>query len=226
VLPHLKSRIRAVVGGSLGGNMSLRLGQTALPWIRNVIPWSPAAIWTSYAGGANPGNHLGVAMPVMWAGADARQREETPARRREFFYKAFDWTAGILKRKPQSEEWYRDKWTCKRTHLAGARLDRHETYDQNFRLWHWRLGAEQIIFSHQSPPRYLQNRKRTLLLCGYEDTGGDLCLHTRNVAPKMVNTPGKALFLRDTGHSIHNERPCWLAQHIVEFLGAPIGSCR
>jgi pimeloyl-ACP methyl ester carboxylesterase len=230
LLPGLKSRFRAAVGGSLGGNMSLRLGRrVGAPWLKTVVPWSPAAIWPSFADGADPTKHLGVAMPFLWAGGDPRVKEESPARRREFFYKAFDWKVDALKIKAQGEEWYRPGWTCKKGHLIGARLDRHETYDRNFRLWHWRLGAEQLLVSHQGVegrnPPYLKNTKRTLLMCGYDDTGGDLCKHTRAVAPKMVNTPGKAIFLKKTGHSIHNERPCWLAQHIVEFLGGAVGNC-
>ena len=130
----------------------------------------------------------------------------------------------ILAHKPQAEEWYRAGWDCKKEHLAAARLDRHETYNSKFRMWHWRLGAEQLIFSHQingagNRPLYSQNTKRTLLACGTEDTGGDLCKHARLTASKMINTPGYALFLKDTGHSIHNERPNWLARQISTFLG-------
>jgi pimeloyl-ACP methyl ester carboxylesterase len=108
--------------------------------------------------------------------------------------------------------------------MFGARLDRQETYDPKFRLWHWRLGAEQLLFSQQlkaldtNQPLYMQNTTRMLLACGYDDTGGDLCWHTRAVAWKMTNTPGRALFLHNTGHSIHNERPNWLARNIADFL--------
>src|SRR5207302_6417615 len=136
----VKSRLRAIVGGSLGGNMSMRLGRrVGAPWIKKVVPWSPAAIWPSFAGGGSPGNHLGVAVPFLWGGGDPRVRSEVPVSRRLFFYTGFDWRAGILKRKPQPEEWYRDGWECKASHIVGARLDRQETYDRNFRLWHWRL---------------------------------------------------------------------------------------
>jgi pimeloyl-ACP methyl ester carboxylesterase len=240
VIPGVKARLRAVVGGSLGGNMSMRLGRRPdVSWIKTVVPWSPAAIWPSYADGNNPGNHLGVAMPWMWGGGDSRVRAEKDFGRRLFFYMAFDWTAGILKFKPQPQEWYRDGWEpsrppgadCKAAHIVAARLTRQETYNQYFRLWHWRLAAEQLVFSHQGGagaprPLYLDNKTRMLLLCGYKDTGASLCEHTRAVARQMVNTPGKALFLKNTGHSIHNERPCWLASHIVEFLGYPIASCQ
>jgi hypothetical protein len=227
----VKARIRAVVGGSLGGNMSLRLGRrNDVDWIRRVVPWSPAAIWPSYADGSNPADHIGVAMPFMWAGGDPRLRTESPVARRQFFFTAFDWTAGLLNFKPQPREWYRDGWACKAQLIMAARLERQETYNRNFRLWHWRLATEQIVFSHRGPgadgrPLFLANRKPMLLMCGYMDTGGKLCEHTRRVAPQMVNTPGRAIFFRGTGHSIHNERPCLLARHIVDFLGERSADC-
>ena len=220
-----ETKVRAIVGGSLGGNMSMRLGRRAgNQWIMTVVPWSPAAIWPSYVEGANPINHLAVAVPWLWAGGDPAWCAESDVMRRLFFYYAFDWRMGIARQKPQAEEWYRDDWSCKAAHMFGARLDRHETYDSTFRLWHWRLGAEQLVFSQQlvSPdtnqPLYMQNNTRMLLACGYEDTGGELCANTRAVAWKMTDTPGKAIFLHDTGHSIQNERPNWLAGAIVDFL--------
>ena len=226
--PGLKQKVRAIVGGSLGGNMSMRLGRRpGNEWIMNVVPWSPAAIWPSYVEGSSPINHLAVAVPWLWAGGDARMVPESDVMRRLFFYYAFDWRMGIARQKPQAEEWYRDDWSCKAAHMFGARLDRHETYDSKFRLWHWRLGAEQLVFSQQliSPdtnqPLYMQNNTRMLLACGYEDTGGDLCENTRIVAWKMTATPGKAMFLHGTGHSIQNERPAWLAKAIVDFLDGP-----
>jgi hypothetical protein len=62
--------------------------------------------------------------------------------------------------------------------MFGARIDRQETYDAAFRLWHWRLAAEQLVFSQQlvSPetrhPLYMQNTTPMLLVCGYQDTRG------------------------------------------------------
>ena len=51
-----------------------------------------------------------------------------------------------------------------------------ETYDALFQSWHWRLGGEQLLYSHQSsdpdlrvPRRYLANYKPMLLMCGTED---------------------------------------------------------
>jgi hypothetical protein len=224
------------IGGSLGGNMSFRLGRPRqdAPWITTVIPWSPAAIWPSFAD--NSAEHAALATSWYLAGGDPNYAPETPGARRSWFYGGFDWASKIALAyepsgggKPQAYFWYREGWKCKPAHVKLARIDRYETYDHNFRLWHWRLGMEQLMFSQQIPipgtnpvqPLYLKNTKRMLLLCGMDDTGGNLCQETRNVAPKMEMTPGHALFLQTTGHSIHNERPNFLARTIIDFVDGP-----
>ena len=155
-MPGLEGQIRAVVGGSLGGNMAMRLGRrTDKAWIRTVMPWSPAAIWPSFARGINPLDHLPVAIAWLWAGGDARLVPETDVMRRLSFFYGFDWRMGVVgvvtNGKPQAEEWYRDDWPSKASHMFTARLDRHETYDARFRLWHWRLGAEQLTLQSATP---------------------------------------------------------------------------
>lgn len=85
---------------------------------------------------------------------------------------------------------------------------------------------EQLLLSHQIPkpgtnePLYLSNAIRMPLMCGKEDIGGNLCSNVIDVAPKMELTPGYALFVTNTGHSIHNERPNFLASKIVTFIEA------
>jgi len=228
---QLKPRIRAVVGGSLGGNMSMRLGRPRpdAPWITNVVPWSPAAIWPSYADDSV--KHAGLAVPWYFAGGDPTIGIESPGARRSFFYGTFDW-APTGSGRPQAEFWWRDGWvdsagkSCKQAHMQLARINLYETYDHNFRLWHWRLGLEQLLFSQQIPkpgtnePLYLSNTIRMLLMCGIKDTGANLCQNVQDVAPKMELTPGNALFVQNTGHSIHNERPKFLAAQIVSFIEA------
>ncbi len=49
----------------------------------------------------------------------------------------------------------------------------------------------------------------------------DIYGYTHDVANRMVNTPGRTLFIKDTGHSIHNERAQFFAQEIVNFLTTP-----
>jgi hypothetical protein len=230
---QLAPKIKAVAGGSLGGNMAMRLGRprSDAPWIRHSVAWSPAAIWPSFDD--SQVQHAALAVPWYFAGGDPTIATEGPGSRRAFFYGGFEWASKIAffyepsgSGRPQAEFWYRDGWDCKQAHIHMARIDRFETYDHNFRLWHWRLGMEQLQFSQQEPqpgtnppqPLYLSNTIPMLLMCGMNDVGGNLCENTRIVAPKMVYTPGYARFLNNTGHSIHNERPNFLARAIVDFV--------
>jgi len=260
---QLKPRIRAVVGGSLGGNMALRLGRRDdlarlagrmpdTPWITTVVSWSPASIWPSMIARPNcvscgcdtPWDLFkdrAVNTPLKWAGLEARflPQNETAELRRELFYGGFDWNGGDAvaifspnNHQPQAQCWFSDKYPCKQSHILAARLDRHETYDANFRSWHWRLGAEQLAFSHQqnrvaggpTDPLYLHNTKPTLLFTGYDDVCASLGEYTRQVAAKMTNTPGFARFLNATGHSLDNEHPTYVASKITEYLNSRDGA--
>ena len=237
---HLKPRIRAVVGGSLGGNMSLRLGrrdalgtQPPAPWLHNVVPWSPASIWppiTNRGGvmaGCDSGWDAKNDIAIGWPRGMAEVNER-PNDRRNFFYGGFDYNPPG--QRAQALYWWRDDWACKSSNIVGARIDRHETYDALFRRYHWRLAAEQLAFSHRqnrgpdatrgelSDPLFLYNKTRTLLIAGEQDTGGDLGSWTARTAPLMKNTPGLFRFLAHTGHSLDDERPMWVAKEIVNFL--------
>jgi hypothetical protein len=237
---RLKPRIRAVVGGSLGGNMSMRLGrrdvlgtQPSAPWLHNVVPWSPASIWppiTNRSGvmaGCDNGWDAKNDIAIGWPRGMAEVAER-PNDRRNFFYAAFDYAPPG--QRPQAQYWWRDDWTCKANNVTAARVDRHETYDPIFRRYHFRLAAEQLAFSQRqnrgpdatrpalADPLFLYNRVRTLLLAGEQDTGGDLGSWTNRTAPLMKNTPGLFRFLAHTGHSLDDERPMWVARQIVSFL--------
>jgi hypothetical protein len=265
-LPGVKSKVRAPVGGSLGGNMAMRLGRRNFlpgahpaPWIKNVVPWSPAAIWTSYASdgdtlgfskgcdtGADQIKPKAVDQSLKWAGKEGRFNAtkdahgnwtEAPEFRREFFYGGFDWApTGIIGKifspndaRPQAELWWRDDWPCKKSEMIGARVNRHETYDPMFRMWRWRLGAEQLAFSQQQfapgtkTPLYMYNKTRMFMMCGELDKGSGLCDATRKVVPLMYNTPGYFKYMMHTGHSLDDERPAWVASEIEKFLAQDNG---
>jgi hypothetical protein len=224
----VKTKIRAVIGGSLGGNMALRLGRRGTPWIKNVVSWSPASIWDSLADGADLFKHNVVRVGWDRAGGDRSLVKEDPARRREFFDQAFERMhfAGINLAPAQPEMWWRHSWLCYPSAAVGARLERQEIYDHRFRLWHWRLGAEQLLFSHQTrapdgKPLFRSNKVPMLLGCGIDDEFPftNICSTTQKTAAQMIDTPGKARFLKNTGHSIHNERPVYWTREIVRFLG-------
>ncbi len=222
----VKSNLQVVMGGSLGGNMSFRLGRRPnVPWLPKSIVWSPASIWTSLGAGTDILKH--VAPRTGWEGANQASKSPGDGDRAEFFASWDRPIVPVIVDMAQSDTWTSDYYACKKSAIAAARLDRQETYDPRFLAWHWRLGAEQLLYSHQSidpatnRPRYMSNQKPMLLACGTEDRVrfNDICPATQRTAPLMTMTPGKALFLDKTGHSLDNERPTYFARQIIEFLG-------
>ena len=135
------------------------------------------------------------------------------------------------------------EWPCKWDYIAAARLDYEEIYNWRFRRWHWRFGTELLLFSFfntswEGPPDdadikqsavYWDITKPTMLVaCEDDDWDTGSGYHWENrwsrvheLAPLMERTPGFALFVLNTGHSIHNERPMQFAQQIVAFLSDP-----
>ena len=158
--------------------------------------------------------------------SDPNDLEPARITRRRDFFQSWDVPIVVGSVPAQSEQWSSNWWPCKRSAVATARLERHETYDPRFLSWHWRLGAEQMLYSHQSRdattgrPRYRSNQKRMLLACGADDDflGTRICSTTQATARDMRTTPGKAIFLKKTGHSIHNERRDFFAGEVVDFL--------
>jgi len=49
----------------------------------------------------------------------------------------------------------------------------------------------------------------------------DRWTRTHVMAPLMTNTPGYSLYVPDTGHSIHNERPIFFSEQILKFFSNP-----
>ncbi len=219
-IQHIQDRIVAVIGGSLGGNMGLRLGRRSEPWLKNTVAWSPACAWNSLANATlDPLKASALSLP-----AGRLNEDEQVERRQEYLNQVFK--GGDIE-PAQAPYWYRDDWKpCKQFHIDMAHFDRQEIYNGSFRRWHWRVAYEQLIFSHLDPatiggsPRYASIRSTMLLAAGELDNNPLLGLYvpTQDLARLMVNTPGHTLFLLDTGHSIHNERPLVLARAILDFL--------
>ena len=212
----VSGQITAVIGGSLGGNMALRLaGKNPLqhPFVANVVPWSAASVWTSVAG------------TLREVGAEkAAQRAwdaESDAQRRQYFYDVFEFSARLLFVRPQPEYWYRDDgWEpCKSLHIKSARADRQEVYNDTFRRWHWRVAMDQLYFSHRTQRRSRAILSRTLLVAGAGDNYEWSNIHdaTRELGVEMLNAPGRLMSVDRTGHSIHVERPEFFAKEIAAF---------
>ncbi|WP_300611801.1 alpha/beta fold hydrolase [Trebonia sp.] len=122
--------------------------------------------------------------------------------------------------------WYRDDWPGPLTSDNAAKLtamqedlyDRQEIYNENFRQWHWRICMDCIGYSFAALQHAIN--KNLQLMVGTSDNYP--MVHFANNVPQFAASltgPGVGLSVYDTGHSIHNERPYFLAQQVIAFTG-------
>jgi hypothetical protein len=228
--------------------MALRLGRHAyLPWLKSIVAWNPASVWTTY----DRDLYKGIALSSgrkRWRQGSASLAED-PGFRKSYFDEAFGpptrWYSGGYTQ-PNSEEWYRGgrgkylDWACKWDYIAAARLEQQEVYNPIYRRWHWRLGTELLLFSFfndgweqgrdascsRKPPVYESITVPTLLASSDDDDWDEGPLrhwenrwtNTNKLARLMRNTPGHTAFFLNTGHSIHNERPRLFSRVISHFF--------
>jgi pimeloyl-ACP methyl ester carboxylesterase len=257
--------ITAIIGGSLGGHMSLRLAASQKSWVRNVIAWSPASVMDHdfFLGFKILGKDLGVTLsqrlltdPVV---AGRATDQEQPGSRTDFFTKVwcndtFDPTdydyaavagalvsAGVftgpldvvgagavaaailnLPTVPQQPQmWYRDDWASKPTFIQETRLDRREIYNTEFRHWHWRICGEMIGYKFDALVALMN--KPLLMMVGESDNYPEVHFlsNVSNFAADLTGPAQGGLTIKDTGHSIHDERPYFLARQVLNFA-APL----
>jgi pimeloyl-ACP methyl ester carboxylesterase len=221
-----KQQFAAWFGGSLGGNLGLRLGRrdlSAEPWLGNaIVAWSPASVWMPKA------QHL-VDYLAPKDCLDKCAEAETTSSRATYFRQVYDKWPLFPIIKPQPEYWYRDNWELKDFHVEMSRVARREIYNANYRRWHWRVAGEQLLFSHfdrvthddnTTPLRYELNSARTLLAAGEADNyfGTKIYDNTAKLAKLMMNAEGRLLQVANSGHSIHVEHPRFFAREIVNFF--------
>ncbi len=227
--PRIKNRIAAVIGGSLGGNLGLRLGRRSPKpdWLKAIVAWSPASVWTAMV--KKDPRHEGPRKA-----RDKYKQSETDESRLEYFATVYDNPEKIGAIKildPQPQYWYREGFPQKDALVAESRLARREIYNRYYRMWHWRVACEQLIYSHleneiygdsDTPVRCTLNTVRMLLAAGSSDSYKytNIYDYTRQVARKMTRCPGRLLLVLETGHSIHFERPAFFANEIARFLAA------
>jgi pimeloyl-ACP methyl ester carboxylesterase len=197
--PGFQDRIVAVIGGSLGGNMGLRLARRSPathPWLHTVVSWSPASTWLSWAraviGIPQKGRfydlvkHEGVGKT---RGAAVEEEVEAPHNKssiNKYFYEEF--AGRKIGRIAQSDHWYSKNWPCREAAKESSHRAIYEIYNERFRRWHWRVAHEQLIYSHwdsdttdpridpdprndaaAGPARHTQITSRMLLAIAHDD---------------------------------------------------------
>jgi pimeloyl-ACP methyl ester carboxylesterase len=283
VLP-LGNPITAVVGGSLGGHMALRLAASQKDWLRNVVAWSPASVmeYDVKLLGVSI-SHRTLSDPVTAGRATDGPSPPWPASpeldslRGDFFSTVWDQdtanvaaqygsqvaeiagaliaasffafgvfaalvAAALLGLTPvpaQPLMWYRDDWPsgvptvqvapwaesamvgpAKAIYIQESRRDRREVYNADFRRWHWRICEEMTGFTFDALVPNMN--KPLLLMVGEKDDYPDVHFlsYVQQLAQSLSGL-GKCLTVQDTGHSIHNERPNFLASQLVAFAPRP-----
>jgi pimeloyl-ACP methyl ester carboxylesterase len=275
--------ITAVVGGSLGGHMALRLAASEKAWVRNVVAWSPACVM-------DHNFFLGFTIPILGpVGVTLSQRQVADPKcaglatagegddlRAEFFSKVWDQAtftppslpealavaaalvsagafaflgvaaagaatliAGAILGLPEVPAqpllWYRDDWPtgaptvplapwgpavsvgpAKAIHVQEARRDRREIYNATSRQWHWRICEEMLGFKFDALVPSIN--KPLLLMVGESDNYPEVhFLDNVTSFAKSLSGLGQCITVQDTGHSIHNERPYFLADQVIAF---------
>ncbi|MDA4118237.1 MAG: zinc dependent phospholipase C family protein, partial [Thaumarchaeota archaeon] len=181
-LGNVKSSIVAVMGGSLGGNMSVLLSgrnDASHQYLNTIVSWSVTAMC--------PGAYLGI-ISNGWAGAylgglKAAATDSEPASDHKtestyiqnMYFKPLIDHPPLPYTPPQPIMWYRapDWQACKDSYTAQSRFDRYEIYSRMERHWISAIDLEQVYLSFQDDCRYRSiassPSSRILLAAGDKD---------------------------------------------------------
>ncbi len=224
-------------GGSLGGNLSLRLSARAsqIAGAGRFAAWSPGSAWHFPA---DPdGDTSSPWMVHGWAVAQERM-SRLPAARSKYGWKDYAKLltepvkiAGVPIVEAQPEHWYWSGWYPDlRQQLFEECLEaRREIFSPEFRAAHWQLAWEQMRFSHHgiaadATQPYRAYTAPLLLMAGCRDNlfPERLATATHDLYAKMRAAKMKNVAWRgfcDAGHSLHNERPAELAEVLSAWFG-------
>lgn len=205
------SGLHAVCGGSLGGNLVMRMARRdTMAMVRRFVAWSPACVW-DMGDGDRLLSDIGL--------SDRLAEPESTDERRKFFHYTFSSDFGKVR---QAEQWYRNDWPHKATFIGHAWADRHELYSTKFRRWHWKVALEQVEASHRRRIAAGETYSSRLVLMTGAGDDFDKTQIFSNVAWIADQLPaGRAYFWKNCGHSIQSEYPKRLAEelHLLTQLG-------
>lgn len=199
-----------VAGGSLGGNLALRLAQAHPSWVSKVVIWSPACAWAPQQGLQTAlGSWLSPALSQTgWAGFEASINLIKEKWYSQGHFKSQDPTTDV--------EWSPAE---RQAELDCVIAERREVWSPEYHKAYWEIAMEQLKDSlfgiaHDITPK-------ALLLAAVFDDGAPEHLYqgTKKLAALMAKAhPATRLREIRTGHSVHNEAPVKLASIIHEWL--------
>jgi Zinc dependent phospholipase C len=239
----LTDRIVAVMGGSLGGNMSALLTgryDKDHKYLRTIVSWSVTAMAPLKYLGIISGGDVAAYLGGLQAQATLPEPFDNHAIETGYIQDMYTKPLNaLLDMPPQPVEWYRGGYKdgtgtwqpCKNVEIARSRFDRYEIYSPFSRQWTIAIDLEQISFSFQddnaglsvviTPDGGAIPGSRLMLVAGDNDNFFPNAIYnsTIDMARSLRLTgQGRAEFWLDTGHSIHNERPHLFAAEILYFL--------
>jgi pimeloyl-ACP methyl ester carboxylesterase len=202
----------AVIGGSLGGNLALRLAQRHPGWVSKVVAWAPACAWE----------------PQLWL-QSALEPLVTALRAQG--WDGFAYSVNRIKDKWYSTGHFRDEdpstdveWSALDRQQAIEEIlpERQEVWSPEYQAAYWDIATEQLkeslfpMASSLSVPALilapqLDNGPPEFLYDGTKKLDG----HMRSAFPAR---PLEWLHEIKTGHSVHREAPKKLAKLICQFI--------
>jgi 2-hydroxy-6-oxonona-2,4-dienedioate hydrolase len=179
-----------LAGGSLGGNLTLRLGHREPGRFRRLVAWSPGGAWE----------------PMVLLGALSRVLIRLRAGARLF------WPIVWL----QSRYWYQSAWIGRQNALAEAFEHYREIHAPSFVRMYFELACEQVLTSlFPIAPAIAQP---TLVLWGDEDHALGMGRGVKRLVELLPDA--RLRVVCGARHSLASEVPEQVAGAIDEFLGA------
>lgn len=187
-LDQLGVGVAHVAGGSLGGNLALRLGRREADRFPRIVAWAPACAWE----------------PKTLAARFFRAIK-TP-----FTSRALFWPSIWL----QSRFWYEPSWPGREQALREAFAYYAEVESDGFIRMYFELGIEQIeqTLFHIAP----EIRQPTLLLWGDRDHGMNMGAGVKRLVELLPSA--RLHVFPGARHSLANEVPADLAAVATDFL--------
>ncbi len=180
-----------VGGGSLGGNLTLRLGHRAPDRFPKLAAWAPAGAWAPMAGWARFGSTM-RALPRSTLG-------------RWLFFSSL-WV--------QSRFWYSRDWPGREGALRSAWAYYREVYGAGFHRMYWDIGVDQAKASlYDIAPAIAQP---TWLAVGDRDNGLDMFRGVKRLATMLPSVTFEVF--EGARHSLANERAEDLARGVDRFF--------